>query len=303
MLRNGGLAAFPTETVYGVGADATNSEAVARLFATKQRPSFNPLIVHVRSLGHAAELGDFSAMARRLASSFWPGALTIVVPRSARCSVSLLACAGLDTIALRSPSHPVAAQLLDAAGIPIAAPSANRSGRITATRSEHVKSEFGERLDAILDGGPTPLGLESTVIGFEAGQPVVLRPGAVPREDIQAVIGPLVSRGEAEARSPGLLRSHYAPRARVRMNATSVTSGEALLAFGFIGVPSGAHATLNLSQTGNLSEAAANLFSMMRTLDDAGATAIAVMPIPESGLGEAINDRLRRASAPRGTMT
>jgi L-threonylcarbamoyladenylate synthase len=302
ILRLGGLVGFPTETVYGIGADATNDDAVARLFDAKQRPRFNPLIVHVGSLLEAEDLGQFPVLARDLAERYWPGPLTLVVPRLSSCPVSLLACAGLDTIALRSPSHPVARALLDAAKIPIAAPSANVSGRVTATRVEHVRSDFGESLDLVLDGGPAPLGLESTVIGFEAGRPVLLRPGAIPSEDISVVAriadSPRSER-DGEFRSPGQLKSHYAPRARLQMNATAVTPEQALLAFGS-DVPAGARDMLNLSRTRDLREAAANLFTMLRALDERGAAEIAVMPIPETGLGEAINDRLRRAMAPRG---
>lgn len=301
ILRRGGLVAFPTETVYGIGADATNGSAVANLFATKNRHRINPLIVHVRSLNNAEELGVFEEPARRLASQFWPGPLTIVVQRRSPCPVSLLACAGLDTIALRLPSHPVAKELMEAAKIPIAAPSANVSGRITATRAEHVRREFGDTLDLILDGGPTPLGLESTVVGFLSSRAAILRPGCVPRVDIEDVIGPLDPTSEDGIRSPGQLKSHYAPHAQVRMNARNVTSDQGLLAFGSVDIPNGAHAVLNLSNAANLNEAAANLFDMLRTLDETGVREIAVMPIPENGLGEAINDRLRRASAPRGT--
>lgn len=301
ILRLGGLVAFPTETVYGIGADATNDNAVARLFDAKQRPRFNPLIVHVGSLREAEDLGQFPVLARDLAERYWPGPLTLVVPRLSSCPVSLLACAGLDTIALRSPSHPVARALLDAAKVPIAAPSANVSGRVTATRVEHVRSDFGESLDLVLDGGHAPLGLESTVIGFEAGRPVVLRPGAIPREDISIMAGSSQSERDGELRSPGQLKSHYAPRARIQMNATAVTPEQALLAFGS-DVPAGARDMLNLSRTRDLREAAANLFTMLRALDERGAAEIAVMPIPETGLGEAINDRLRRAVAPRGTI-
>ena len=301
ILRLGGLVAFPTETVYGIGADATNDNAVARLFDAKQRPRFNPLIVHVGSLREAEDLGQFPVLARDLAERYWPGPLTLVVPRLSSCPVSLLACAGLDTIALRSPSHPVARALLDAAKVPIAAPSANVSGRVTATRVEHVRSDFGESLDLVLDGGHAPLGLESTVIGFEAGRPVVLRPGAIPREDISIMAGSSQSERDGELRSPGQLKSHYAPRARIQMNATAVTPEQALLAFGS-DVPAGARDMLNLSRTRDLREAAANLFTMLRALDERGAAEIAVMPIPETGLGEAINDRLRRAMAPRGTI-
>jgi L-threonylcarbamoyladenylate synthase len=300
ILRRGGLVAFPTETVYGVGANATNGDAVAALFATKRRPRFNPLIIHSQDESEAARLGVLSAMARDLAQEFWPGALTLVVPRHPRCPVSLLACAGLETIALRVPSHPIAVALIRQAGVPIAAPSANVSGRVTATSAAHVFDEFGDSIDLILDGGAAPLGLESTVVGFEDGQAVLLRPGAITRQELEEVVGSLRKSDTASVRSPGQLASHYAPRALIRMNATSVRPDDALLAFGPPSTcPVGARATLNLSIKGDLREAAANLFAMLRALDETGAREVAVMTIPETGLGEAINDRLRRAAAPR----
>jgi L-threonylcarbamoyladenylate synthase len=292
LLARGRLVAFPTETVYGLGADATNGEAVAAIFAAKGRPRFNPLIVHVADAAAAARQGVFHPLAEKLAARFWPGALTLVLPRRADATVSLLVSAGLDSVALRVPSHPVAAALLAAAGRPIAAPSANASGRITATSADHVATELGGRVDMILDGGATPLGLESTVIGFEGDQAVLLRPGAIAREDIATVTGPLAAAGAA-IRSPGQLESHYAPQARLRLNAAGIEPGEALLGFGAV-----ADAWLNLSPRGDLGEAAANLFSMLRDMDEQ-IGAIAVSPIPERGLGEAINDRLRRAAAPR----
>ena len=297
ILRGGGLVAFPTETVYGLGADATNDRAVAAIFEAKGRPKFNPLIVHVPGVADAERLVSFNPLALRLAESFWPGPLTIVLPRAGTSPISLLASAGLDTIAVRSPAHPVARELLAAVGRPLAAPSANRSGRVSPTTARHVAEDFGERIDLILDGGPTTLGLESTVIGFERDRAVLLRPGAIAREEIEKVTGPLLAPGHAIA-SPGQLRSHYAPRARLRLNAADVEPGEALLAFG-PDVPSGARAVRNLSSGGDLMEAAANLFAMLRELDASGTARIAVMPIPKRGLGEAINDRLIRAAAPR----
>jgi L-threonylcarbamoyladenylate synthase len=291
LLARGRLVAFPTETVYGLGADATNGEAVAAIFAAKGRPHFNPLIVHVADLEAARRQADFTPAAEKLAAAFWPGPLTLVLPRRADASVSLLVSAGLDTVALRIPAHPVATALLAAAGRPLAAPSANASGRITATSAVHVAQELGGKVDLILDGGATPLGLESTVIGFDGGNPVLLRPGAIAREDIEAVAGPLARAG-GKIQSPGQLESHYAPHARLRLNALKVEAGEALLGFGAVD-----EAWLNLSPRGDLKEAAANLFSMLRDMDDQVA-AIAVSPIPETGLGEAINDRLRRAAAP-----
>ena len=289
ILRAGGLVAFPTETVYGLGADATNGQAVAAIFAAKGRPRFNPLIVHVADLSEAEKHGEFPPLARRLADAFWPGALTLVLPRRPGSSLSLLVSAGLDTVALRAPSHAIARALLTQAAKPIAAPSANVSGAVSATLAAHVAEGLADRVDFILDGGATPLGLESTVIGFDGDRAVLLRPGAVAREDIEAVTGPL-SAPDDVIRSPGQLASHYAPRAHLRLNATHVEGNEKLLGFGAV-----ANATLNLSPRGDLKEAAANLFAMLRDLDRQ-AKAIAVSPIPDSGLGEAINDRLRRAA-------
>lgn len=291
-LIRGRLVAFPTETVYGLGADATDGEAVAAIFAAKGRPRFNPLIVHVADAPAAARQGMFNPLAEKLAAAFWPGPLTLVLPRRTDATVSLLVSAGLDSVALRVPAHPVAQALLAAVARPLAAPSANASGRITATSATHVAQELGGRVDLILDGGATPLGLESTVIGFDGLQAVLLRPGAIPREDIEAVTGPLKTAG-GTIQSPGQLASHYAPAARLRLNATHIDPGEALLGFGDV-----ANAWLNLSHTGDLKEAAANLFAMLRDMDDQVA-AIAVSPIPQTGLGEAINDRLRRAAAPK----
>lgn len=297
ILRDGGLVAFPTETVYGLGADATDGRAVARIFEAKGRPRFNPLIVHVSNLAEAERYATFNDSARRLAAAFWPGALTLVLPRAAGCGLSELVSAGLDTVALRVPAHPVAARLLSTSARPIAAPSANASGRMTATTAQHVAQSLGNKVDLILDGGATPLGLESTVIGFDAGRPVLLRAGAIARSHIEAIAGPLaISRG-GKIQSPGQLASHYAPRAKLRLDAMTVTADEALLAFGPL-VPPGARKTLNLSVSGDLREAAANLFAMLHVLDAGGTAAIAVMPVPGHGLGEAINDRLQRAAAP-----
>jgi L-threonylcarbamoyladenylate synthase len=294
VLRGGGLVAFPTETVYGLGADATNGKAVAAIFAAKGRPSFNPLIVHTEDRAAAEALVEFNALALKLAAAFWPGALTLVLPRRADCPLSLLVSAGLDTVALRVPSHPVALQLIAAAERPIAAPSANLSGHVSPTIAAHVCEEFGDKVDVILDGGPTPLGLESTVVGFENERPVLLRPGGVTREEIERIVGPLSLPSSATVQSPGQLASHYAPHAKLRLNARDAKPGEMLLAFG-----AGAReAASNLSPSGDLNEAAANLFAMLRALDKK-ADAIAVMRIPNSGLGEAINDRLARAAAPR----
>jgi len=296
ILHRGGLVAFPTETVYGLGADARNGRAVAAIFAAKGRPRFNPLIVHVCDMRAAALLAAFSEPAQALAARFWPGALTLVLPRKPDSGLSDLVSAGLDTVAIRIPSQPIAQRLLAAAGIPIAAPSANPSGHVSATTAAHVAE--GLAIDLILDGGPTRLGLESTIIGFDGERPLLLRPGAISREAIEDVVGKLAQPAGDTISSPGQMRSHYAPRARLRLNATDVRAGEVLLAFG-PAVPGGARATRNLSERSDLVEAASNLFAMLRELDAMGAASIATMPIPEHDLGEAINDRLRRAAAPR----
>jgi len=292
ILARGGLVGFPTETVYGLGADAANGEAVAAIFAAKGRPRFNPLIVHVASPDEARRHGEFSQTASKLADAFWPGALTLVVPRRKDSRLSLLVSAGLDTVALRMPSHSVARDLLRAFGGPVAAPSANLSGSVSATTAAHVAEGLGARIDFILDGGPTMLGLESTVIGFDGDKPVLLRPGAISRSEIEAVTGVLGS-ADPSIQSPGQMESHYAPRASLRLNAGAARADEALLGFGMV-----SDARLNLSPGGDLKEAAANLFAMLRALDKS-ASAIAVSPIPQTGLGEAINDRLMRAAAPR----
>lgn len=295
-LREGGLVAFPTETVYGLGADATNDQAVARIFAAKARPRFNPLISHLPSAEAAFELGQFSTEARQLAERFWPGPLTLVVPRKPRCPVSLLASAGLDSLALRVPDHALAIALLQQTGRPVVAPSANRSGRISPTTAAHVKHSLGSAVDLILDGGPCSVGVESTVVQCLDDQLVLLRPGGLARETIESVIGrPLQSPPKGAAlHSPGQLESHYAPNAPMRLNAESWQSGETFIGFG-PAFPS-AH---SLSATGNLAEAAANLFRLLHEVDALNPGRIAVAPIPSHGLGEAINDRLRRAAAPR----
>jgi L-threonylcarbamoyladenylate synthase len=298
-LRSGGLVAFPTETVYGLGADATNARAVAAVFEAKGRPRFNPLIVHVADAGSAQRLGHFNALARRLADVFWPGPLSLVVQRLATCPVVDLATVGLATIALRVPAHEVAQTLLKAAAVPVAAPSANRSGHVSPTTAAHVEADLGGSIALVLDGGATPIGLESTVVDVTGDEPLLLRPGAVMRADIARASGRpvlLASDDNGRPASPGRLARHYAPAARLRLNATDVLSGEGLLAFG-ARVPEHAGPMVNLSPSGDLREAAANLFSALRTLDRSGAAVIAVMPIPNDGLGEAINDRLRRAAA------
>ncbi len=292
ILKAGGLVAFPTETVYGLGADATNGQAVAAIFAAKGRPLFNPLIVHVADLEEARRHVELSPRAQALAERFWPGPLTLVLPRRKNSPLSLLVSAGLDSVALRAPSHPAAIALLREAGCPVAGPSANMSGQVTATTAQHVADSLGGKVDFILDAGSATLGIESTVIGFDGDRPLLLRPGAVPREEIEDLVGPLGAPGNL-IQSPGQLASHYAPRASLRMNAGEIESGEVLLGFG-----DAPGAKLNLSPGGDLREAAANLFAMLRELDKV-AVKIAVSPIPSHGIGEAINDRLRRAAAPR----
>jgi L-threonylcarbamoyladenylate synthase len=304
-LGAGGLVAFPTETVYGLGADATNGEAVARLYMAKGRPSFNPLIAHVAGVGEARNLARFDACAERLAA-LWPGPLTLVLPRVPDCIVAELATAGLDTIAVRVPSAPVARDILTAFGKPVVAPSANRSGHVSPTAAAHVLADLRGRIDLLVDGGPTPVGLESSIVAC-LGDPVLLRPGGLPRAEIERVLGrplrdpplPASNIDDDAPLAPGLLASHYAPRARLRLDARDVAPGEALLAFGT--PPPGAEravAMRNLSPGGDLVEAAVNLFAHLRALDAASPAAIAAVPIPHHDLGEAINDRLRRAAAP-----
>ena len=300
-LQAGGLAAFPTETVYGLGADARQGEAVARLYAAKGRPAFNPLIAHVADVASARRMGEFNADAERLAAAFWPGPLTLVVPKRSDCSVSDLALAGLDTIALRVPAHPVAQALLREFGGPLAAPSANRSGHVSPTTAAHVLADLRGRIDLILDGGPSTVGLESTIVAC-IDAPVLLRAGGLPREEIERALARALGNPAKPEKpvAPGMLASHYAPKATLRLNAGDVRADEALLAFG-PNAPA-APMTLNLSPRGDLVEAAANLFSHLRALDASGACVIAVMPIPHDGLGEAINDRLVRAAAPKESM-
>ncbi len=296
-LVRGDIVAFPTETVYGLGANALDPRAVAKLFAAKERPRFNPLIVHVPNLAEATEHALINEPGRKLADAFWPGPLTLVLKKRSTCGIADLVSAGLDTIAVRIPAHPVAQELLAKAGVPIAAPSANRSGRISPTTAQHVEAELGDVPAMILDGGPCPLGIESTVVSLVGRDPVLLRAGAIPREPIERILGtPLAAGEKAEpASSPGQLASHYAPNTPLRLDAIAVGPDEALLAFGGE-VPAGARVTVNLSPSGNLEEAAAKLFAALRELDQSRASAIAVMPIPGTGLGEAINDRLRRGA-------
>lgn len=301
LLREGRLVAFPTETVYGLGGDATNGRAVAAVFAAKGRPRFNPLIVHVPNTEQASALVEMTPLAKRLAEAFWPGPLTLVLERRADSGLSELVSAGLSTVAVRIPDHPIAQALLNVTARPLAAPSANRSGRVSPTQAAHVEADLGEAVSMILDAGPTAHGLESTVIDARGKAPVLLCSGAVTAETIESVLGtPLRSAATDTARpsAPGQLESHYAPNAKVRLDAKDVREGEALLAFG-ADVPTPSGAVLNLSESGDLIEAAAKLFAALRALDQTGCRTIAVMPVPEEGLGAAINDRLRRAAAPR----
>ena len=300
LLRTGRLVAFPTETVYGLGADATDERAVADIFAAKGRPHFNPLIVHVPELAMAEALAEFDDRAHAATRHFWPGPLTLVLRRRADTGLSLLASAGLDTVAIRIPAHPVAQALLRAADRPVAAPSANRSGRVSPTAAAHVAAELGGRAALILDAGPTRIGLESTVLDLTGAAATLLRPGGMTLEQLEERLGPIATpEGKDEPpRSPGQLAAHYAPTLPLRTEAGAARAGEALLAFG-PQVPPGYAEVQWLSRTGDLAEAAANLFAMLRTLDHPGFSGIAVMPIPERGLGRAINDRLRRAAAPR----
>jgi len=293
LLRAGELVAFPTETVYGLGADATNSDAVLKIYETKGRPRFNPLIVHVADLAMAEGLVEFSPLARRLAA-FWPGPLTLVLPQKPENGLSDIVTAGLDTVGIRIPNHPLALALIRAAGRPLAAPSANPSGKLSPTTAAQVTRAFGGRVP-VLDGGPCTAGVESTILAVTGDTVTQLRAGALPRENAERAIGrpiPVAAEG-ADIAAPGMLLSHYAPNAALRLNATSFDRGEASLGFG------PGTFTLNLSASGDLHEAARNLFSMLHQLDSA-ASRIAVSPIPPEGLGEAINDRLKRAAAPRG---
>ena len=306
-LAEGGLVAFPTETVYGLGADAANAAAVARLYEAKGRPSFNPLIAHVSDRSAAGRIARFDQSAIALSEAFWPGPLTLVLPKTEECSVADLATAGLDTIAVRVPAHPLAQAILRAFGGPVVAPSANLSGHVSPTSAAHVQNDLAGRVDLIVDGGAVPIGVESTIVGcFD--EPMLLRPGGVPRDEIERVLGLALALPPEDADNdsgqplaPGMLASHYAPRAPVRLNADKVEPGEALLAFGPHSVPGADRAAgmLNLSARGDLNEAAVHLFGYLRSLDASGARAIAVMPVPHHGLGEAINDRLRRAAVGR----
>jgi L-threonylcarbamoyladenylate synthase len=298
-LSAGGLVAFPTETVYGLGADAGNGEAVARLYAAKGRPSFNPLIAHVADIGSARRIGIFTPAAEKLAAAFWPGPLTLVLAKQPDCDIADLALAGLDTVGLRVPAHPVARELLKTFKGAVVAPSANRSGHVSPTSATHVLADLRGRIDLIIDAGPCAVGVESTIVSC-VEQPALLRPGGIPRDAIERALGSTlasVSVMDDAPVAPGMLSSHYAPRAALRLDAETAQMGEALLAFGH--APAFSGTALNLSPRGDLIEAAANLFSHLRALDASGARRIAVMRVPHEGLGEAINDRLKRAAAPR----
>lgn len=297
-IRAGHLVAFATETVYGLGADATNDLAVASIYEAKGRPSFNPLIVHVPSLEKARDYVEFNDVAERLAATFWPGALTLVLPRVKDCPISRLASAGLETLAIRVPGHKLALEFLKECERPLAAPSANPSGGISPTKAQHVIDGLEGKIAGVIDGGPCPVGVESTVVGFtENDQPVLLRPGGITQEALEASVGPLLSHdANGTTPSPGMLLSHYAPNASVRLNATAKEPGEAYLAFGR---EYDTIADVNLSINGDLTEATALLFSALHFLDKMNFKRIAVGPIPEVGLGVAINDRLRRAAAPK----
>ena len=297
LLRKGGLVAFPTETVYGLGGDARSDRAVARIFAAKGRPRFNPLIVHLPDAAAARGLAVFDARADALAAAFWPGPLTLVLPLRAGSGLSGLVTAGLPTVALRVPAHPVARALLQVFGGPLAAPSANPSGRVSPTRAAHVIEGLGGRIDAVIDGGACAVGVESTIVGLD-GAARLLRPGGVPVEALETALGqPLLLPEAGKITAPGQLAAHYAPGAPVRLDAIAARPNEVWIGFG----PQSAGAALTLSGTGDLAEAAARLFHTLREADRLAGPggAIAVAPIPERGLGRAINDRLRRAAAPR----
>ena len=298
LLKDNLLVAFPTETVYGLGGNALSDHAVAAIYEAKGRPQFNPLIVHVASLAEAERYAAFNDKAKKLAVIFWPGPLTLVLPRNQYCALSLLVSAGLDTVALRVPAHPLAQALLKSSGLPIAAPSANRSGRVSPTAAGHVHEELGDRVAMILDGGACDIGIESTVIDMTEETPVILRPGSITLDQLKSAIGSVqtAKAGKGILKSPGMLERHYAPNKPLRLNAEGVRPGEALLAFGSCVIPAEA-GIQNLSPAGDLREAAANLFKMLRALDGTSAGGIAVMPIPHEGLGVAINDRLTRAAA------
>ncbi len=304
-LLSGGLVAMPTETVYGLAADSTNDKSVARIFEAKGRPQFNPLIIHVSGADMAKRYVSFSPLAETLASAFWPGPLTLVLPRRTEVSgdseLSLLVSTGLDTVGVRMPNHPVAQALIAAVGRPLAAPSANRSGTISPTTADHVRKSLGDRVDHIIGGGACPVGVESTIVKIDGDRAILLRPGGVARVDIERALGqPLENTVSGSIEAPGMMASHYAPNVKLRLSATEQRENEAFLGFGAI---VGGEHTLNLSPASDLREAAGNLFSHLHALDHMAAAngldTIACAPIPTDGLGEAINDRLQRAAAPR----
>jgi len=294
ILREGGLVGMPTETVYGLAGNAAEADTVAKLYAAKGRPRFNPLIAHVTGLEMAQTLAEFSPLATKLAQEFWPGPLTLVLPKLPNAPICDLANAGLDTIALRAPRHDAARALLKTFGGPLVAPSANKSGAVSPTTAAHVLEGLGDQIDLVLDGGACPVGLESAVVAVEGDRATLLRPGGLDRATIEAITGPLAAPGQTDTpSSPGMLKSHYAPGAAIRLNADTAGTGELLLGFGDM------ECDLNLSPTGDLAEAATRLFAALRELDARGPDTIGIAPIPQTGLGEAINDRLQRAAAPR----
>lgn len=295
ILRRGGLVGFPTETVYGLAANATQDLAVASIFEKKGRPTFNPLIVHGASPQTFHEHVIWNETAEALTQAFWPGPLTLVLPRRETSSLSLLVSAGLDSVAVRVPQHPIALALLEAYGNPLAAPSANLSGKVSPTQASHVKEDFPDLF--VLDGGDTHVGIESTILDLTSVTPVLLRPGGLPQEQIESMIGPIGVSSSNVIKAPGMMTSHYAPTLPLRLNAEDSQKGEAFLAFG--GTPYEGDNIMNLSPSGNLTEAAANFFKMLRLLDDSQFHRIAVAPIPLTGLGVGLNDRLARAAAPR----
>lgn len=300
-ILNGGLVGMPTETVYGLAADATNDQAVASVFDVKGRPSFNPLICHVASLDMARAIGEFDAISETLATAFWPGPLTLVVRKKHEAPLSLLVTAGLDTVAIRLPAHPIAQELIKAVGRPVAAPSANRSGTISPTRADHVEKSLGKKVPVIVDGGPTEVGLESTILRVIDGDVTLLRSGGIDRKAIERVAGqPLSKPKDKTIQSPGMMRSHYAPATPLRINAANPSATEAFLDFGEMHTDHDIR--LDLSASGDMREAAANLFAHLHSLDVTcqknAIAGIAVAPVPHTGLGEAINDRLKRAATP-----
>ncbi|PHQ72351.1 MAG: threonylcarbamoyl-AMP synthase [Sneathiella sp.] len=297
-IKSGDLVAFPTETVYGLGANALDERAVAAIFDAKGRPSFNPLIIHLPSLDAVRSYVMLNKTAELLAAHFWPGALTLVLPRQPNCPISKLASAGLNTLAVRIPGHPLALDFLEASGCPLAGPSANPSGRISPTTAEHVLEGLDDKIAGVIDDGPCKVGVESTVVGFKGEKPMLLRPGGVTTDMLEACVGPLAHHDDDDGAisSPGMLLSHYAPGCPVRLNAHDKQEGEAFLGFG---QEQDILADINLSKAGDLTEAAAQLFAALHLLDERKVARIAVGPIPEIGLGIAINDRLRRAAAPR----